>query len=38
MSSQSSAVTSLLLNPSDVKTVRVSAGASAITEIMAKNQ
>ena len=38
MSSQSSAVTSLLLNPSDVREVRVGAGASAITEIMARNQ
>ena len=38
MSSQSSAVTSLLLNPGDVKTVKVGAGASAITEIMARNQ
>ena len=38
LSSQSSAVTSLLLNPSDVREVRVGAGASAITEIMARNQ
>ena len=38
MSSQSSAVTSLLLNPGDVKQVKVGAGASAITEIMARNQ
>ena len=38
MSSQSSAVTSLLLNPGDVKTVKVGVGASAITEIMARNQ
>ena len=38
MSSQSSAVTSLLLNPGDVRQVKVGAGASAITEIMARNQ
>ena len=38
MSSQSSAVTSLLLNPSDVREVRVGAGSSAITEIMARAQ
>ena len=38
MSSQSSSVTSLLLNPSDVREVRVGAGSSAITEIMARNQ
>ena len=38
LSSQSSAVTSLLLNKSDVREVRVGAGASAITEIMARNQ
>mgnify|MGYP001480651433 CR=1 FL=1 len=38
LSSQSSSVTSLLLNKSDVREVRVGAGASAITEIMARNQ
>ena len=38
LSSQSSAVTSLLLNPGDVKQVSVGAGSSAITEIMARNQ
>ena len=38
LSSQSSSVTSLLLNPSDVREVRVGAGSSAITEIMARNQ
>ena len=38
MSSQSSSVTSLLLNPSDVREVRDGAGSSAITEIMARNQ
>ena len=38
MSSQSSSVTSLLLNKSDVRTVKVGASASAITAIMAQNQ
>jgi len=38
LSSQSSSVTSLLLNPSDVKSVRVGAGSAAITELMARNQ
>jgi hypothetical protein len=38
LSSQSSSVTSLLLNKSDVREVRVGAGSSAITEIMARNQ
>ena len=38
LSSQSSSVTSLLLNKSDVKQVRVGAGSSAITELMARNQ
>ena len=38
LSSQSSSVTSLLLNKSDVREVRVGAGASAITDIMARNQ
>ena len=38
LSSQSSSVTSLLLNPSDVRNVRVGAGSSAITELMARNQ
>ena len=38
LSSQSSAVTSLLLNKSYIKQVSVGAGSSAITEIMARNQ
>ena len=38
MSSQSSSVTSLLLNKSDVRTVKVGSSASAITAIMAQNQ
>ena len=38
LSSQSSSVTSLLLNKSELREVRVGAGASAITDIMARNQ